>query len=178
MRIHNIKNRQADSGFTIVELLVVIVVIGILAAITIVSYAGITSRANKSSAQAAANSIQKKAEVYNTDGPTNNFPVLLADLTGASSTATYYVSPSSISLKPALLAVDNLPAKPSEINFFTCGHKGTVAPPLTVGAITVRTGDRIGYWDYQNPGVLYYDNGVVTDGFVSTFEVACFITAS
>jgi len=33
-------------GFTIVELLVVIVVIGILAAITIVSYTGVTSRAN------------------------------------------------------------------------------------------------------------------------------------
>ncbi|MFZ2125427.1 MAG: prepilin-type N-terminal cleavage/methylation domain-containing protein, partial [Candidatus Saccharimonadales bacterium] len=32
-------------GFTIVELLVVIVVIGILAAITIVSYAGISQRA-------------------------------------------------------------------------------------------------------------------------------------
>jgi prepilin-type N-terminal cleavage/methylation domain-containing protein len=35
-----------DEGFTIVELLIVVVVIAILAAITIVSYNGITNRAN------------------------------------------------------------------------------------------------------------------------------------
>ncbi|MFZ2125552.1 MAG: prepilin-type N-terminal cleavage/methylation domain-containing protein, partial [Candidatus Saccharimonadales bacterium] len=37
--------QSTNRGFTIVELLVVIVVIGILAAITIVSYAGISQRA-------------------------------------------------------------------------------------------------------------------------------------
>jgi prepilin-type N-terminal cleavage/methylation domain-containing protein len=37
--------RQADSGFTIVELLIVIVVIAILAAISIISYNGIRDRA-------------------------------------------------------------------------------------------------------------------------------------
>lgn len=42
---------SAPRGFTIVELLIVIVVIGILAAITIVSYTGVTARANESSVQ-------------------------------------------------------------------------------------------------------------------------------
>ena len=37
--------RQTKSGFTIVELLIVIVVIAILAAITIVAYNGIQNRA-------------------------------------------------------------------------------------------------------------------------------------
>ena len=37
--------KKTKSGFTIVELLIVIVVIGILAAITIVAYNGIQSRA-------------------------------------------------------------------------------------------------------------------------------------
>jgi prepilin-type N-terminal cleavage/methylation domain-containing protein len=39
---------QKTAGFTIVELLIVVVVIAILAAITIVSYNGITARANES----------------------------------------------------------------------------------------------------------------------------------
>lgn len=43
-RTMRIKNKQ-NSGFTIVELLIVIVVIGILAAITIVAYNGVQQRA-------------------------------------------------------------------------------------------------------------------------------------
>lgn len=40
------RNTEGQSGFTIVELLIVIVVIGILAAITIVAYNGVQNRAN------------------------------------------------------------------------------------------------------------------------------------
>ncbi len=53
-------------GFTIVELLIVIVVIAILAAITIVAYNGIQNRAKTSSGQAAANALDKKLEAFNT----------------------------------------------------------------------------------------------------------------
>ena len=52
-------------GFTIVELLIVVVIIAILAAITIVAYNGIQNRAKASAAQSLANAIVKKAEAFN-----------------------------------------------------------------------------------------------------------------
>ena len=64
MGLNNIKTNQ--KGFTIVELLIVIVVIGILAAITIVAFNGIQNRGKAASAQSLANSIVKKAEAHNT----------------------------------------------------------------------------------------------------------------
>lgn len=51
--------KYRQSGFTIVELLIVIVVIGILAAITIVAYNGIQERARDSQRQQDLSSIKK-----------------------------------------------------------------------------------------------------------------------
>ncbi len=54
-------------GFTIVELLIVIVVIGILAAITIVAYSGIQQRARDSVRAQDLSSIKQALLLYNTD---------------------------------------------------------------------------------------------------------------
>lgn len=56
-----------QKGFTIVELLIVIVVIGILAAITIVAYNGIQQRARDSERQAEMKSVEKALEMYYVD---------------------------------------------------------------------------------------------------------------
>ena len=53
-------------GFTIVELLIVIVVIGILAAITIVAYNGIQTRARDTQRASDLSSIVKALEIYRT----------------------------------------------------------------------------------------------------------------
>ena len=72
--MNNYNNR---SGFTIVELLIVIVVIGILAAITIVAFNGIQNRGNTAAAQSSASALTKKAEAYNADK--GQYPVSTAN---------------------------------------------------------------------------------------------------
>ncbi|MDB5165477.1 MAG: prepilin-type N-terminal cleavage/methylation protein [Candidatus Saccharibacteria bacterium] len=60
---------KKQSAFTIVELLIVIVVIGILAAITIVAYNGIQDRARVSSVSSALAQAAKKISVWQVDTP-------------------------------------------------------------------------------------------------------------
>ncbi len=62
-------------GFTIVELLVVIVVIGILAAITIVSYIGITQKAIEVSLQSDLDNVSKQLKLFQIDN--SNYPTTI-----------------------------------------------------------------------------------------------------
>jgi len=61
--------KRLRNGFTIVELLIVIVVIGILSAISVVAYNGVQSRAQLSAASAQVNQLAKKIEVEKIDRP-------------------------------------------------------------------------------------------------------------
>lgn len=87
--------KSAASGFTIVELLIVVVVIAILAAITIVAYNGISNRAKDASVQSSVSTTVKKLEAYKID-PSNGaelYPSTLSQLnitTNASQTVNYY----------------------------------------------------------------------------------------
>lgn len=71
---------RKQTGFTIVELLIVVVVIAILASITIVSYNGITQRANDTVVQSDLKTIAQQLEIYRvTNGV---YPVGDAQLSG------------------------------------------------------------------------------------------------
>lgn len=59
--------KQTKSGFTIVELLIVIVVIGILAGIVIVAYNGVRDRAHNTAVQSDLKNLAQKLAIYRAD---------------------------------------------------------------------------------------------------------------
>lgn len=137
-----------NKGFTIVELLVVIVVIGILAAITMISYANITSRANAASAKTTANSVVAKVNTYITEGPTGTYP-----LTG---TEAISATASSQALNGVTVstngAITSSSASTNVFSYQLCGTTSSTTSTAAPGAlydITNPTGALIGYWDYS-----------------------------
>ncbi len=81
---------KTTSGFTIVELLIVIVVIAILAAITIVAYNGIQNRTNDAAIQADLANYSKKAELFNVDNSRYPANATEAATLGVRATQTAY----------------------------------------------------------------------------------------
>ena len=68
------RRRYNSAGFTIVELLIVIVIIGILAAITIVAYNGIQNRAYDTSVQSDLANTSKKLELAKISSTSDAYP--------------------------------------------------------------------------------------------------------
>jgi prepilin-type N-terminal cleavage/methylation domain-containing protein len=128
--------RTRNSGFTIVELLIVIVVIAILAAITIVAYSGITARANTTKAQTNAVAAKKVAEAYNAD--TGRYPGLTTDFTTGSTSTKL---PSGVNVIPQTTALTSTTGTTT----VTWAYVGTSA--------TTATGGRITYWDFSTGAV-------------------------
>mgnify|MGYP003590968609 FL=1 len=78
--------KKRHTGFTIVELLIVIVIIGILAAISIVAYSGIQNKANDATVQQDLVNIAKKLELYRASH--DQYPAGSAQLAEAQITAS------------------------------------------------------------------------------------------
>lgn len=71
---------RTGAGFTIIELLIVVVVIAILATITVVAYNGITKKAQTTAYLAAADSVEKQVRVAISLGQRPNGAVTFACL--------------------------------------------------------------------------------------------------
>jgi prepilin-type N-terminal cleavage/methylation domain-containing protein len=141
MTLNKIKTLKDERGFTIVELLIVIVVIAILAAIVIVAYNGIQNRAKTQSANASATVVQKKIEAY---AAANNGSYPSATTNAAYTTALNTYTESSISSTGITLGTPTgASGDEKKIEVAYCN-----AP---AGA----TGYRVRFWDFgANPAAI------------------------
>jgi prepilin-type N-terminal cleavage/methylation domain-containing protein len=150
-------------GFTIIELLIVIVIIGILASITLISYSGVTQRANNTSAEQAARAAAGELETYNS--ATGSLPYDVSLLTSDSS-ADYYVAPTIATF--TLGATQ--PASTIEVKYIKCGTTpNTTQSDITAGNANI-TGARVHYWTYT--GTPNADNYISVGNDIGT-GVAC-----
>ena len=165
MILNKIKQMEKERGFTIVELLIVIVIIAILAAITIVAYNGIQSRANASTAKSNAESVQKVVEAFAADdsagGGNGKYPASIAAIsTWGGLTTSVSRLPSGVSLVNAqLVSTDNAMVSGKKIQYIPFGT----------------TGGCVGYWDasLSTPAAAYLYAGNAQTGNNSTTTPTC-----
>ena len=73
------ENKQ-DKGFTLVELLIVIVILGILATVTVFAVRGITERSQDNACDVEQRALATAVEAFYVDSGTQTYPATLAAL--------------------------------------------------------------------------------------------------
>jgi prepilin-type N-terminal cleavage/methylation domain-containing protein len=120
MSLTDIKNLKSEKGFTIVELLIVIVVIGILAAIVIVAYNGVQNSAKAQSSKSTAANVQKKIEAYNANK--GNYPT---DTSYSAFTTTLNSDPTSTLANTGITLGTPSNANTNTAGIYRCTAGGT-----------------------------------------------------
>lgn len=159
------KNKQ--SGFTIVELLIVVVVIAILAAITIVSYNGIQQRSNNTAIISAVSQTSKLIKAYyavNTEYPSTSAGNICVTTVSGCIRDTGIVDPDNASFNTNLKSVGSPPSSIPSL--------GTRGNGIIYNYLSTRT-----YNGQAQPVLLFYwlngtNQQCGVDGVMSTWELA------
>lgn len=162
--------KTTKKGFTIIELLIVIVVIGILAAIVTVTYQGVQNRARTTSAAQNAREVAKKAEAYNASMskfPADILELFKDDVSGFPSEAKLGESVKKIYAGKQDQEIKD--GKPSANTKEYLAYRVCKKGDDQVGAIVY-------YWDYEKSKIATGDNTEkpITVGLTdSTTDVTC-----
>ncbi len=152
--------KRSNYGFTIVELLIVVVVIGILASITIVAFQGMNARAQKAAVESESAQLAKELKLAAVEAGSCNF-------------LTYYVSPASTAYYNKTLTTAPIAQKRCEQSINLLDYGGDYIPsPVPVddvaaywrSVITVpATGSYTFYASCDDDQRLYINNKLVIE---------------
>ena len=73
--MHSYLSRRARHGFTLIEILIVVVILGILAAIVIPQFTDAAAEASRSNLQSQLQTIRSQIELYNVQNPATSYDI-------------------------------------------------------------------------------------------------------
>lgn len=86
------RHNSHQRGFTIVELLIVITVIALLAAIVIIAYSGVQKRARDAAVRSDFSNVQKRIELIKVESSDNTYPPTLHGRSGFRINKSLYIT--------------------------------------------------------------------------------------
>ena len=125
------KTSTVSRGFTIIELLIVIVIIGILVAITAVSYNGITKQAKEATAKSDLKQASTQLEIDRTKSSNNQYPNTTSGLKSSPGTNLEITSTGSTYCLSAII--------PSNISFHITNTNTAPQPGVCSGHLPADT---------------------------------------
>lgn len=138
--------KSRKNGFTIVELLIVIVVIGILAAISVVAYSGVQERAKSSAVISLARGYIDSLQLWATDN-SGTYPVPTGDIGTCLGRASQYVG----------AVCPDAPGWGGPANYDAVFNQN-------LSKYRSNNGGDIGYWGGSPVGVLWYHANYYGEG--------------
>ncbi|GAA4363276.1 pilin [Kangiella marina] len=126
---------KKQAGFTLIELMIVVAIVGILAAVAIPAYQDYIKRSKVSELAATLAACKTSvAETYASNG-SNIASIDSADAAGCSTTGSQYVTPASLTVTAGVISVEA-----QAIGAGVDGETLTLAPQFAGGAGTEMTG--------------------------------------